>query len=109
MDSGSNSNGGQNNEHFEKSASNSAAKHVKFQKRSRRQLSLEIPGKLHVWFLGYKTRAGKISKPLLSVKNNNLKMNILEMSRDLRKHNYKQLANKLPETLPLNRMQTNFI
>lgn len=61
MDSGSNSNGGQNNEHFEKSASNSAAKHVKFQNRSRRQLSLEIPGKLHVWFLGYKTRAGKIS------------------------------------------------
>lgn len=61
MDSGSNSNGGQNNEHFEKSASNSAAKHVKFPNRSRKQLSLEIPGKLHVWFLGYKTRAGKIS------------------------------------------------
>lgn len=36
-------------------------------------------------------------------------MNILEMSWDLRKHNHKQLANKLPETLPLNRMQTNFI
>lgn len=50
---------------------------------------MEILGKFYVWFLGYKICVGKILKLLLFVKNNNLKMKLLEMSRDLKKYNYK--------------------
>lgn len=36
-------------------------------------------------------------------------MNILKINKNLKKHNHKQLTNKLPKTLPLNKIQTNFI